>query len=162
MLRNRWTVNVWSTASWLAFSLYVCLESLRIGIGRPSDPGPGFIFFWSGLVLAALAVLGPLRACVSHRDRETTAPRQTNWSQILLALVVLGLYALFIERIGFLLTTAVMMGLIVRLAGEHRWSRIVTFALGATLGAYAILQVWLQTRLPPGLLGWLETMGPRT
>lgn len=152
MPRNRRATEAWNAVWWLAFSLYVCSESLRIGIGRPSDPGPGFIFFWTGLVLAALAVLLPLRSPVPRHDGETTA-RHTNWTKVVSVLLVLALYALFLERIGFLLTTAVMMGMIVRLTGEQRWSRIVTFAIGATLGTYAILQLWLQTRLPPGVLG---------
>lgn len=152
MPKSRRTIESWSAGWWLIFSLYVSWQSLRLGIGRPGDPRPGFIFFWSALVLAGLAVLLVRRSRVEHRDREASA-RPTNWTKIVVAVFVLILYSLLLERIGFLVTTVLMTAAIVRLAGENRWSRIVTFAIGVTLATYVILQVWLQTRLPPGVLG---------
>jgi hypothetical protein len=49
--------NIFAAIFFLFFSLYICFESLRIGFGSWHKPGPGFLAFWSGIVLGSLALV---------------------------------------------------------------------------------------------------------
>lgn len=150
-MRNRPTVDVWIALVLLACSIWVCLQSLDMGIGQASNPGPGLIFLVSAIALGALSVLLLFQGrTMQHPD--VTAGR-SDTSQVVKAFFLLVLYAMLFEDIGFLLTTAVMMTVMARLAGEKTWTRSITFATAATVGTYVVLEVWLQTRLPGVLEG---------
>jgi hypothetical protein len=148
---NRQPRDVVGAVGWLVFAIAVSVAALRLGVGRPSDPGPGFIFLWSAVMLGALAVGLLIRPTGEHEAGPSGADRQT--MRIAAGAAVLFVYVLLFQTAGFLLTTVLMMGAIARLGEERRWSRIVTFAAAATAGAYVILQVWLGLRFPGGILG---------
>jgi hypothetical protein len=137
--------------AWLGFALYVTFAALRLGLGRPSEPGPGLIFFWSGVALAALAV--PLVIRGRHVDpRREQDVRPGNGVSMGLGVGLLLLYVLLFERLGFLATTLGLTAAVVRLGGERRWTRVGAFAVAASAGAYVILHTWLGLRLPAGFV----------
>ena len=49
--------NQWSGLFWLVFSIFVCVDAVRMGRGSFQVPGPGFLPFWSGVVVGILAIL---------------------------------------------------------------------------------------------------------
>ena len=42
---------------WVAVGLLACYGATRLGLGSVTEPGAGFIFFWSGLVLIVLSLI---------------------------------------------------------------------------------------------------------
>ena len=42
---------------WITLGLLVCYGATRLGVGTVTEPGSGFIFFWSGLILAVLSLM---------------------------------------------------------------------------------------------------------
>ena len=40
---------------WLAIAVFVCFESIHTDLGKVHSPGPGFLPFWSAVVLGALS-----------------------------------------------------------------------------------------------------------
>jgi len=42
---------------WLVFSLFVSYQSYKLGLGILHQPGPGFLFFWTGVVTAILSLI---------------------------------------------------------------------------------------------------------
>jgi hypothetical protein len=144
---SRRAIEGLSAIGWLAFALAVLFASVRLGIGRPSDPGPGFIFCLSASLLALLAVT--VLVVPPKRDELAAATGDnSSTSSILSAVTLLILYAWLFERIGFLVTTALMMATIVWLGGIRKWTRVAAFAVAATTGAYVLLHGWLGVRLP--------------
>jgi hypothetical protein len=55
---------------WLIFSLFVSYESYKLGLGTLNKPGPGFLFFWIGVVIGILSVAVVMRSFVSRRPDE--------------------------------------------------------------------------------------------
>jgi len=51
------TPDRWSSLFWLFFSIFICIESYRLGIGSFSVPGTGFFHFLVGIVFAMLSLL---------------------------------------------------------------------------------------------------------
>jgi putative tricarboxylic transport membrane protein len=149
--------EAWSGVLWLSIALYVGRESVRLGVGQWSDPGPGFIFLGSAVVLAALSATILVRGLRRHEPAEPAGER-ASWRRVLVAFGVLALYVLAFESVGFLLATVIMMVVVLRLGGVRKWTTTMVVAAGATLGTYVLLNVWLQTRLPAGTLEWLHIL----
>ena len=42
---------------WVALGILVCYGATRLGLGSITEPGSGFIFFWSGLILVILSFM---------------------------------------------------------------------------------------------------------
>jgi hypothetical protein len=141
----------WDTVVWLAVALLVGLESVRLGVGQPGHPGPGFIMFWTAVVLGGLAtaLLFGSRAA-EPADADGAGP-----VRIAAAVALLMAYAASLERVGFLLVTPVMVAGMVRLGGETRWPRIAAFSVAATLATYVVLHTWLGVQLPAGVAGMI-------
>jgi hypothetical protein len=51
------------TLFWIAVGLLASYGATRLGVGSITDPGAGFIFFWSGLVLIVLSLIVFLPSC---------------------------------------------------------------------------------------------------
>jgi hypothetical protein len=66
----------------------------------------------------------------------------------------LVLYAVFLRLLGFLLDTFVLTVFLLRVMEPLGWKKVLAGAMGATLGSYAIFELWLEAQLPAGFLGF--------
>ncbi len=62
-------------------------------------------------------------------------------------------FALALERLGFLLTTFLLMISLLRAIEAQKWRKVVVVALATALISYAIFSWLLGVPLPAGLLG---------
>ncbi|MBI2348619.1 MAG: tripartite tricarboxylate transporter TctB family protein [Deltaproteobacteria bacterium] len=153
MKRIKTTIDTWSALFWLALGLLVCYGAGRLGLGSVTDPGSGFIFFWSGSILGFLSLMlftGSLRGVSAESQRIPG----TNWTKISLVLVSLVLYGFFLERLGFVLTTFALLSFLLGLSEERKWPRALGVAGAAALAGFALFELWLKIRLPRGIFGF--------
>jgi putative tricarboxylic transport membrane protein len=138
---------------WVALGFLVCYGATRLGLGSVTDPGSGFIFFWTGLILVILSLVA---FPDSVRGSEATIPEigETNWLKIALVLLSLLLYAFFLERLGFVMTTFVLLSFLLGLIEGRNWPRAFAVAGAAVLASFAIFELWLKIRLPKGIFGF--------
>ena len=137
---------------WVALGILVCYGAIRLGVGSAPEPGSGFIFFWSGLILVVLSLVA---FAESLRDAEEANPiGALNWRKIVLVLLALLLYAFFLERLGFVLLTFLLLSFLLALIEGAAWGRSLGVASAAAAGSYAIFELWLKIRLPHGIFGF--------
>src|SRR5882724_13342576 len=107
---------------WVALGILVCYGATRLGLGSVTEPGSGFIFFWSGLILVILSLMVVAESLRSTEEivQETT---ETNWVKIALVLLSLLLYAFFLERLGFVVTTFVLVSFLLCCIDGANWVR---------------------------------------
>ena len=141
---------------WLIISILACVESIKSGIGTFRFPGPGFLPFWSGVVLGTFAII----LVTTDILKKKVGPKNKNlwkgkkWSNVILVLVSLFAYALLVPGLGYLITTFGLMVFLFSLIGKPRlWIQGVS-ALITVLATYIIFYVWLDVRLPKGILGF--------
>ena len=77
-----------------------------------------------------------------------------NWVKIALVLLSLVLYAFFLERLGFVLTTFVLLSFLLGWIERTNWARSLGVASAAALGSFVIFELWLKIRLPKGIFGF--------
>ena len=103
--------HVISGLFWLAVSIFVAVMAIDLGLGTFSSPGSGFIFFWSSVGLGALSVILILKSILGKGEANPFMDlwKGLKWGNAVLAIVMLLLYALILTKLGFMLSTFMLM-----------------------------------------------------
>ena len=152
MKRTKLTAGAAGAIFWLAVGLVACSGATRLGLGSVTEPGAGFIFFWSGLILVLLSLIVLVESIRAEDMVEEIG--KMNWVKIALVLFSLLLYAFFLERLGFALTTFVLLSFLMGWIERINWGRSLGVASAAVLACFAIFELWLKIRLPKGIFGF--------
>jgi len=139
----------------LFFSILVLIVSLRLGIGPYKSPGPGFIPFWSSLLLALFSclLLGGRLPKKEDPVRLADLWRGRNWGHTIIAVAVLIAYCLALPKLGYLLATFGLM-LVLFALGKMKFWVVIPCSLLAVLLTYGLFDYLLRIPLPRGILGF--------
>jgi putative tricarboxylic transport membrane protein len=146
---------------WLIFSAFVSYASYKLGLGSLHQPGPGFLFFWTGIVTAILSVivvLMSLRKPSSEGAQEPVFGKggKGHVTKIVLVLLALLLYALLMEPLGFLIVTLLFFLFLLGVVEKKKWLFAVVVSLIVTTVSYLVFETGLQSQLPKGILDFLR------
>ncbi len=131
--------------------MITCFFSFRIGLGKPSHPGPGFMPFLAGLLLAALSFVLWLQVLLSRMNgRWPIKFRLKNISIILMAMVG---YGFLLDRIGFILVTFIFVTLLIRLVEPQSWTKSILAGIFSSGASYLLFEILLKSQLPRSPLG---------
>ena len=144
-----------SSSVWILFALYICIESIRMPLGTLREPGPGFVPLISGILLGGLSLVCFLKAHLSA-SAETKAPQysKVRWKNLILILTTLCVYTLFLEVLGFILDTFLLLILLFRSIEPQKWTVTIGGSALTSSVCYAVFELWLKSQLPKGILGF--------
>ena len=80
--------------------------------------------------------------------------KEMTWVKIALVLLFLLLYAFLLERLGFVLTSFLLLSFLLGWIEQAGWTRSLGVAAVAALGSFAVFELWLKIRLPKGIFGF--------
>lgn len=145
-----------SAIFWLWISIFVCKESLKSDIGSLHAPGPGFIPFWSAVVLGVFTILLVIVSTLKGqlKAKITDLWKGMQWQRVGWILCALLLYLLLLPRLGFLITTFGLMVLAMATIKRGRLWLLGINALIIVLASYLVFNVFLDVKLPKGPLGF--------
>lgn len=149
LLRNS---EIWGGLFWLALGLFIMTEGRDMGLGRASEPGAGFAFFWIGLVMCGLAVIIVAQSALSGGADVGSLWVDTRWGKVLIVVGLLIAYAFGFQHIGFIPCTLALLLIIMWFVDPVRWWLALLVASGATFGVWAVLTKVLKIQLPQGIL----------
>ena len=136
----------------LAFSIAFSAGALKSyqwwGSG---GPGPAFVPFWLGLVMACLALMMLLRSLREKTPGEAWFPRGGGLRDILVVLAATVAYVALLNVIGMVVGTALYLAVLVRYLGRHRWWVTAAVALGAAAFNWLVFVHWLRVPMPEGM-----------
>jgi putative tricarboxylic transport membrane protein len=147
-----------SSLFWLCLALIICYESVRLGPGTFSVPGPGFLPLACGLFLGILSValyVSTLKVSSGESQIKTIWEQGTDWEKMILTVVSLVVYAFFMEVLGFRLSTFLWMFFICWKVGKTGWKPAMFTALMTVLVACGLFEFGLGLRFPSSILGFL-------
>jgi putative tricarboxylic transport membrane protein len=140
-------------AVWLVLALAVAAEAGRLGFGSFSRPGPGFLPFLAGVVLAALALLAFVQTALAPPAADAKSGfRRADLIRIGTVAGLLFLYVFLWESIGFLTATFLLLLFLFRCIEPLRWRTVFTAASVTLAFTYILFSVLLGARLPTGRL----------
>ena len=153
--------NLIGALLWLGLSVLIGMESLRIGIGTFRAPDAGLFPLLTSILIGLFSLWllsdGLLRKRAAAKDEPPVWSEETIWKNLLYTVSALVGYALFIDKVGYVLTTFVFLLFLFRAIEPQRWPVAVLASMLTVSLSYAIFQVWLQTQLPDGVvLLWLR------
>ncbi len=140
---------------WLAFSVFVSIESFKLGLGTPHKPGPGLLFFGTGVLLGIMSLVVILRSRKADSGGGVLL-RGMNVTKVVLVLIVLFLYAFLMERLGFILVTLGLFIFLLGIVEKKKWPFALFISALVTVATYLIFEIGLQSQLPKGLLEFLR------
>jgi len=149
------TYDQGSSLFWLGLSVYVCVESLRLGVGTLRTPGTGFMSFGGSILLGIFSLALFLQVTIKKGESKVSpaeAPRL--WKRVVLVLVALLIYAKVIPLAGYLVSTFLLMGFLFWTVKKQKiWWVLISSSL-TTLISYMVFSKWLNCQFPEGFFGF--------
>ncbi|MEI9476207.1 MAG: tripartite tricarboxylate transporter TctB family protein [Deltaproteobacteria bacterium] len=140
---------------WIGLSSWVMIKSYHIGLGDLNNPGSGFIFFWSSLVLGSLSILLFLSSFFKGKEKKIEQPfMRLKLKPRLMVVGSLLVYTFILETVGFLITTFIFMTFLLSTIGSIKGKLVIPIAGAIAIIAYVIFEIWLRVQLPKGFIGF--------
>ena len=147
--------DIGSSLFWLGFSVLVCVSSLRLGLGSLRQPSAGIWSFGASTLLGILSLGLLIQAFLKPKATRIESAHAPNLpGKVILVLVSIALYAKFMQTIGYLLASFLLMGFLFWLAGVRKWWSILLYAFLSAFVTYLVFSVWLNCQFPRGLFGF--------
>jgi len=144
-----------SSLIWFLVGLGIVLWStLTMPIGTLTEPGPGFLPLFCGTVISILAIIVFFQA--KRNTKEVTGESfyiEGSLIKIFSTIGILMVYALILERLGFNVTTFVVMLYIFKQIAGASWLTGILESSIVTGACYFIFGYLLKIPLPRGWLG---------
>lgn len=153
MLMSR--VDRYSASVWLLLSVFVSYQSYKLGMGSLHEPGPGFVFFWTAVIVGLLSLAVVVQSFVGkpgEKEKEEAVLMKAGAGKVILVLIALFLYALLLEWVGFIIVTLLLMVFLLRVIEKKPWWLTLLTGVTITVAAYLVFETALQSNLPKGLL----------
>jgi len=142
---------------WAAIGVLICLLALRFDLGSFHAPGAGFLAFLAGsfIGLMGLVMIASKLFSSGKMPTQTSAlPSSGERRRLIYTMVVLILYAVLMDPLGFIVsTTLAMFGLFFDWQTRN-WFWSGFFAVATSLASYLVFEAWLRCQLPRGILPW--------
>jgi hypothetical protein len=135
----------------IAFAAYALRQYAYWG---ENGPGPAFLPFWVGLVLAFLATM-LLVGAVRRRDGgEPWLPDRTGLVRIGIVLGATVGYVALLGVLGMTIATALFLVVLVRWPDRQPWPTAIAVAIAVAGLNYLVFVRWLHIPLPEGPFGF--------
>lgn len=141
------------TVFFILLSALICLGSVKMGIGKLNEPGPGLMPFGAGIFLGILS-LANLFSKRSATLGDEIGYKGIQWGRLALVMVSLIAYTVLLPMLGYLATTFLVMLFLYKNTEPQRWRIALLGALLSTLFSYLLFAVALKTYFPEGILSF--------
>ena len=127
---------------------------LKMGLGPLNAPGPGFFPAALGVVFSLLSAALFVTAARKKGSSEKKSfwKEEGSWVKIFPSLLSLVFYLVFLDFLGYLLTTSLFIFSLLKLVGKKGWAASIIMAIIVSVGTYAMFRMGLGVLLPRGLI----------
>lgn len=134
----------------------VVIESIRLKVGTPLMPQPGFFPLIAGLLLIFLALIFLLQNWL-ERGKASQQPREAfgELRRPVILVVSMGVYTALLMPVGYVLPTIFITALILRVLGVTSWKILGGASVALSVGTYILFGRILGIDLPAGILSFL-------
>ncbi len=134
----------------------VVVESIRLQVGTPLMPQPGFFPLIGGSLLIGLSLIFLVRVRLAHsHDSRQSREAFGELRRPLILVVSMAVYTAVLEWLGYILPTLFITALILRVLGVTSWKELGLASLCISVGTYFLFGRILGIELPTGVLSFL-------
>ncbi len=131
-------------------SVAICVESYRLGMGTFNKPGSGLFPFITGLLIGVLATVRQLSVGEQNRIPNVSAPP----NRVLSLAAALFVYAFLLDKIGFILSTILLIVFFLRVIEAKSWIVTALIAILTPFCTYLVFKILLRVQMPIGFIGF--------
>ena len=137
-------------------SVYVCIESYRMGLGTLANPKGGFGPFVFGVLLGIFSFLGIMEKTPFKKAFKEAgeAIRQWRFKGFLSTLVILFGYIGLLQIFTFFICTCILIFFLYLVVEPKRVKIGILVAILSTVASYLLFKIVIQMPLPGGSLGF--------
>jgi len=125
------------------------IGAIRLHVGSPTEPQPGFFPFLGGISLIVLSSIIFLKRGVGQRQKKVVFGEVGR--PALLLVVMIALVAV-LDSVGYVIGTFIASGLILRILNVKSWRVLLLTSLCLSIGTYILFDRLLGIELPVGIL----------
>lgn len=139
----------------LLLSGAIIIQVLRSpSIQDSSGPGPFFLPTVAALIISGLSIALLFQSIKSSSGSEVHAHQKRMWNRLIWILVWCFVYGLAIEKMGYLLSTALVTFALLAYFNRKNWVLNIIFSLGTPISIYLLFDTLLKVPLPKGWFGF--------
>lgn len=140
----------------MLFGIAICIYSSKLSLYGRRGPGPGFMCFWTGGLLFLLSAYLFLKNLFFVKIEVVERSILKNKKVNIFVLGSLIFYALFFEKLGFLLDSFIVLSLLFSISRTLKWYSIIAISFLIAVGSYILFSKILNIGLPIGVLYLLK------
>ncbi len=132
-------------------ALIFMVASFGYEIGAVGSPKGGFFPF----IVSAIILILSLYLFISTKPVTEETPQAGSMAglkRVFLFIIVSIIYAMFLEQLGFILSTFCFLVFSLKVMGQPGWRMAVWFSLISVIVCWVCFQKWLGVPLPAGLI----------
>lgn len=140
---------------WMGLGIAVAVSSYGLRLGTLANPGPGLMPFLLGIMLSLCSLPIFVRSFLAI-IRDQKSEDESVWSGIQfkkLIIIVASLLGcwMFLEKIGFVLTTFLLLLILFKTMGSQKWRSVLVASILTVLVVYIVFVIVLRVGLPAGV-----------
>lgn len=146
-----------SSLFWLAVALMAVYGAIQLGVGRLQQPGSGFLSFLAGSFICLMALIVFFQSFLKGKGFQAKIPtlwEGVNWRRPLVIGLLLVAYILALERVGFLLTTFIILGVMFKGVENLPWWKTTLLSASGSVASFLLFDTLLKASLPKGIFGF--------
>jgi len=125
------------------------IGAIRLKVGSPTEPQPGFFPFLGGLSLIVFSAIIFLKGRTGQSQKKVVFGDVGRPALLLVVMIVLvGV----LDRLGYVIGTFIASGLILRILNVKSWRVLLLTSLCLSIGTYILFDKLLGIELPVGIL----------
>lgn len=144
----------WASLFWAVLGLVIAFKCLEYKVGTLRQPEPGFLPFWAGIGIFFLSLYSMTRSFKPGTSMSPFFSEEGGLRRVLTTFTLLAAYILLVGKLGFLISTFFLMGLLLKSIYPQSWLKTVTFSVFVSVLSYFVFGHWLQVQLPRGWMGF--------
>ena len=152
-MQNR--IDIIASVLLILVGLGVVIESIRLKLGTPLMPQPGFFPFLGGSLLIGLSVVLLVRGLLGRGEPAQPSGKFGELRGPAILILSLCGYTAALKLLGYVLPTMLLVAVMLRVLGVTSWKILGLAGLVLSAGAYVLFGRILGIDLPKGVLPFL-------
>lgn len=146
--------DLWAGIFWTILGLAIALKSLSYQVGTLGHPAPGFLPFWAGVCIIILSCCSVVNSLRRPSTPHPFFEQKGGLGRMLTTFLSICAYILVVSRLGFLVSTLLLLGFLLRTIYPQSWRRTILFSVLVSALSFVVFEHWLKVPLPKGLAGF--------
>lgn len=143
--------DMWAGLFFLFLGVAVVVGSLRMPLGTPLDPQPGFFPLLAGIFLSGLSIAHLVLAYLKRKKSMNMQAFGAVWRPAFL-IGGLFIYTFILDPLGYVIATIFLSVIILRILESKSWWKLSAISLASSVGSFILFDRILGVTLPLGLL----------